>query len=159
MAPRFPKTAGQYLWCAMTGSNRRLQTCKDCTLPTELIAHTVLYNKSYSTMVTIHWLLPHHSHLRRALRFPRLNQTRRGRDNELPRAIVFRAFSRSWLTTRIANQCHGKVMTPCNKPSRCASDVLDHFTLPRQLKAARAGFEPTSSFCLLGFGVNSRTRT
>ena len=62
------------------------------------------------------------------------NRTRMGRDNELPLAIVFRAFSRPWLTIKIANQCHGKVMTPRNKLKRCASDVLDHFTLPRQFK-------------------------
>ena len=47
-----------------------------------------------------------------------------GRDNELPLAIVFRAFSRSWFTIRIANQCHGKVMTPCNKLLRCASAIF-----------------------------------
>ena len=29
-------------WCILTGSNRRLPTCKDGTLPTELKTHTIL---------------------------------------------------------------------------------------------------------------------
>ena len=50
-------------------------------------------------------------------------------------------------------------MTPYNKLLRCASDVLDLFTLPRQFKAARVGLEPTFSFYLLSFGRRGETRT
>ena len=50
-------------------------------------------------------------------------------------------------------------MTPRNKLLRCASDVLNHFTLPRQFKTARTGFEPASSFYLLSFGREGRIRT
>lgn len=128
-------------------------------IPTELIPHRRTLLKQSERTISLFdksWLSQ--SHLRRALRCAsRVLKTRMGRDNELPLAIVFRAFSRPWLTTKIANQYHGKVMTPCNKLLRCASDVLDHFTLPRQFKAARTGFEPASSFYLLSFGREGQT--
>lgn len=86
-------------WWRIWESNPWHLPCKGSAHPSWANSpNFVLHNKSYSTVVTLHWLVPHtlicavHCTSR-----VQENRTRMGRDNELPLAIVFRAFSRSWL--------------------------------------------------------------